>query len=120
MSNQNISHSYYYQYLTEMLNQAYDSLTNYHNNVYMIENDNSGLSEYICEYIYNIYSIYIPQTQTQIEYLENQLQSIKRMEIIKNELIDKSNRMMYHPKRIKKLLDLGLISFYSPESFQNL
>jgi hypothetical protein len=46
--------------------------------------------------------------------------AIKNTKKIKAELVEKSLQMMYHPTRLARLLDAGLISFEEDGSFDNL
>jgi hypothetical protein len=44
----------------------------------------------------------------------------KRFEHLKFEVEEQSLRMMYHPTRVARLLDAGLVSFEEEGSFDNL
>jgi hypothetical protein len=44
----------------------------------------------------------------------------QKMKKMKNEIVEKSLQMMYHPTRVARLLDAGLISFEEDGSFENL
>ncbi len=81
----------------------------------------------------DLYGRDLPKVNIEIEILSNMLNCILHTIKYKNELISmsktikyrnelkiKSIEMMYHPKRVNRLLDLGLISFYEENSFENL
>lgn len=81
----------------------------------------------------DLYGRDLPEIDIEIEKLKNMLNCMLHTIIYKNELISMSNmikyrnelkiksiEMMYHPKRVNRLLDLGLISFYEENSFSNL
>jgi hypothetical protein len=64
-----------------------------------------------------------PQLLNQIEEIEHILINIekkKKFEKLKFELEEKSLQMMYHPTRVARLLDDGLVSFEEEGSFDNL
>ena len=56
--------------------------------------------------------------KTIIEEIDRLLIIFNNTQIYKKELIDKGDKMMYHPSRVSKLLDMGLISLN--DSFDNL
>ena len=64
-----------------------------------------------------------PQLLNQIEEIEHILLSIekkKRFEKLKFAIEEKSLQLMYHPTRVARLLDAGLVSFEEEGSFDNL
>jgi hypothetical protein len=67
----------------------------------------------------------IPEVQSKIDEIVTTLEAIenekkKRFSQLKFEVQEKSLRMMYHPKRVARLLDAGLVSFEEDGSFDNL
>ena len=58
--------------------------------------------------------------QENIKNLQRFLYSIKKTKKYKKELIIKTDEFLYHPIRVCRLLEQGLISFDIPNSFDNL
>jgi hypothetical protein len=97
------------------------------------EEEYDNLTVYDLEDMADLYGRDLPEIDIEIEKLRNMLNCMLNTIIYKNELISMSNmikyrnelkiksiEMMYHPKRVNRLLDLGLISFYEENSFSNL
>jgi flagellar biosynthesis chaperone FliJ len=61
----------------------------------------------------------IPNVQNQIDNINAVFDCIQHTKKMKVELVEKSLQMMYHPKRVARLLYADLITFYD-ESFQEL
>jgi hypothetical protein len=67
----------------------------------------------------------IPEVQSKIDEIVTTLEAIenekkKRFSQLKFEIHEKSLQMMYHPTRLARLLDAGLVSFEEDGSFDNL
>jgi hypothetical protein len=67
----------------------------------------------------------IPEVQSKIDEIMATLEAIenekkKRFSQLKFEVQEKSLQMMYHPTRLARLLDAGLVSFEEDGSFDNL
>jgi hypothetical protein len=83
------------------------------------------LSLYQLEELDEIPNVDGPEIQSKIDEIMATLEAIenkkkKRFSQLKFEIQEKSLRMMYHPKRVARLLDAGLISFEEDGSFENL
>ena len=83
------------------------------------------LSLYQLEELDEIPNVDGPEIQSKIEEIMATLEAIenekkKRFSQLKFEIQEKSLRMMYHPTRLARLLDAGLVSFEEDGSFDNL
>jgi len=83
------------------------------------------LSLYQLEQLDEIPNVDAPEIQSKIEEIMATLEAIEnrkkmRFAQLKFAIEDQSLRMMYHPTRVARLLDSGLVSFEEGGSFDNL
>jgi hypothetical protein len=55
-----------------------------------------------------------------IKQVEEITQFLSKTRIFKSELYEKQTEMMYHPSRVARLVDTGLLSFTDGNSFDDL
>jgi hypothetical protein len=101
------------------LDELYKSLKIAKNNINSFLEEGypiNGQEEQVLDELY----LELNEYQENIINLKIFLYSIEQTKKYKNELINNCNKMLYHPSRVSRLLEQGLISFIEPNSFDDL
>ncbi len=105
---------------TKELTHLYERLNNikYTINQFYLENEypSDGADEMYLDELYLDVDLY----KEKIEKLEKFLYATKQLTKYKYDLINNSNKILYNPSRVTRLLEEGMISFTEPNSFDDL
>ncbi len=76
-----------------------------------INQDFDNLSSNEWEEYYDIGGRDIPRVKRQIEEIKSVIEHIQKIKNMKHALVEHSLRIMYHPSRVARLVEQGVISF---------